>query len=269
MWRATGLQLIKRKSIEAPERRRVFFFLFFFAILSCSRLLKCLAAGSGSRLPHIQRFVCYFSPPPLFFYYLSRGEQQTRRAGFYLDWNLLAYIPSWWQGLLCLPSTERKRKTFESESTNIWNGNWVLITIIVKKRDVNEINCRIFPRNSRCWNNKATEGIEFYWIPVRERHEGLSFRGKLGLGALMACNLFIVSHQCGAVAAGKRRGSRERLRHQPRVAVFINITPVALLLLPAHHHRLHIQTIFVRVCFFSLFLSLFPPCTHGSKRFLK
>ena len=111
MWRATGLQLIKRKSIEAPERRRFFF--LFFAILSCSRLLKCLAAGSGSRLPHIQRFVCYFFPPPSFFYYLSRGEQQTRRAGFYLDWNLLAYIPSWWQGFTLFTINGKKKE-------NIW-----------------------------------------------------------------------------------------------------------------------------------------------------
>ena len=262
-WAATNKKKIYRGARTTP----VFF--SFFCNLVVFAVVKMSGGRIGKSASTYSAFCLLFLPPPSFFYYLSRGEQQTCRAGFYLDWNLLAYIPSWWQGLLCLPSTERKRKTFESESTNIWNGNWVLITIIVRKRDVNEINCRIFPRNSRCWNNKATEGIEFYWIPVRERHEGLSFRGKLGLGALMACNLFIVSHQCGAVAAGKRRGSRERLRHQPRVAVFINITPVALLLLPAHHHRLHIQTIFVRVCFFSLFLSLFPPCTHGSKRFLK
>ena len=112
MWRATGLQLIKRKSIEAPERRRVFFS-FFFCNLVVFAVVKMSGGRIGKSASTYSAFCLLFLPPPSFFYYLSRGEQQTCRAGFYLDWNLLAYIPSWWQGFTLFTINGKKKE-------NIW-----------------------------------------------------------------------------------------------------------------------------------------------------
>ena len=87
-WAATNKKKIYRGARTTP----VFF--SFFCNLVVFAVVKMSGGRIGKSASTYSAFCLLFLPPPSFFYYLSRGEQQTRRAGFYLDWNLLAYIPS-------------------------------------------------------------------------------------------------------------------------------------------------------------------------------